>query len=147
MASECTPENSNGRVVWETPWHEPWNTKGQYFSIWELIFSWHWSLGSTRDSGKYIFREGLMTSGFSGQLELHQKTSFREQGGLLNVYCLLLFEERRFWYFELGYSDSYGMEGYSFSMEWWIQKCPKREKWGPNPRCRANQWARSTESP
>lgn len=32
-----------GRVVWETPWHEPWNAGRQYFSLLELICSWHWS--------------------------------------------------------------------------------------------------------
>lgn len=159
MASERTPENSNGIPLAGT--HRARQSGVGDPLAWALK---HWrpiflSLGTnlfpgidpteglSRAPGKYIFREGLMTSGFSGQLELHQKTSFGEQGGLLNVYCLLLFEKRSFWYFELGYSDSYGMEEYSFSMEWWTQKCPKREKWGPNPRCRASQWALSTESP
>ena len=46
-----------GRVVWETPWHEPWNTKGQYFSIWELIFSWHWfRWGSVKGSWEVHFQ-------------------------------------------------------------------------------------------
>lgn len=158
FACECTRENSNsitwlaytglGRVVWETPWHEPWNAGRQYFSLWELICSWHWSdWGSVTGSWEGHFQRRARDIKPFWAARTKPETSFGEQEGLLNMYFLLLFEKRHFWYFELGYSDSYGMEWYSFSMEGWTQKCPKRGQWRPNPRCRANQWALSTESP
>lgn len=140
-----------GRVVWETPWREPRNTGGQYFSLWELIFPWHWShWGSVKGSWEVHFQRRAHDIKLFWAARTKLENFLPRTGRiirLLNIYFLLLFEKRSFGYLELGYFDSYGMEWYSFSMVWWTQKYPKRGKWEPNPRCRANQLGLSSREP